>query len=470
MARRHAYLTVEHLLYALIHDDDGARVLRHCGADLPKLKAALDRFFNESLDKHPAGEEGGETSQTLAFHRVMRSALHHAASAEKEEVEAGDLLAAIFQEPDSHAVALLRSQEVSRLDVLHYVSHGISKLPPGGEEEAAGAGATPEGGVLAEDGDPGRDPLQTFVTNLTERASAGALDPLIGRDREIDRTVHILARRRKNNPILVGETGVGKTAIAEGLAQRISDGGVPDELREAEIYALDLGALLAGTKYRGDFEARFKVLVAAILERPQPILFIDEIHTILGAGSAQGSTVDASSMLKPLLQSGELRCMGSTTYQEYRHFERDRALALRAAVDLSSRHLTDRFLPDKAIDVIDEVGAAVRLRRGAKRRSVGVRDVESLIARMTGAPLARAPASPSVPASSTWGTISAPSSSARTPQLRRWCARCSARGPVWAAPTGPPAPSSSSGPRASARPSWPSNWPPHWAFPSSAST
>jgi ATP-dependent Clp protease ATP-binding subunit ClpA len=429
MARRHAFLTVEHLLYALIHDDDGARILQHCGAEVPELKAALDRFFDRDLDKHPADAENAETSQTLAFHRVMQGAMHHASSAEKEEVEAGDLLAAIFQEPDSHAVALLRSQEVSRLDVLHYVSHGISKLPPGSDEEAAGAEAARECGLLSEDGDANRDPLQAFATNLIERASAGALDPLIGREREIDRTVHILARRRKNNPIFIGETGVGKTAIAEGLAQRISSGRVPDELREAEIYALDLGALLAGTKYRGDFEARFKVLVASILKRPHPILFIDEIHTILGAGSPQGATVDASSMLKPLLQSGELRCMGSTTYQEYRHFERDRALArrfqrvdirepsvdesvkilaglapsyethhgvrytnasLRAAVDLSARHLTDRFLPDKAIDIMDEAGAAVRLRRGAKRQTVGVRDVEALIARMTGAPLARA--------------------------------------------------------------------------------
>ena len=429
MARRHAYLTVEHLLYALIHDDDGARILRHCGAEVPKLKAALDRFFKEDLDKHPADEEPAETTQTLAFHRVMQGALQHAASAEKEEVEAGDLLAAVFQEPDSHAAALLRSQEVSRLDVLHYISHGISKLPPGGDEEAAAEGAMQEGAALAEEGESVTDPLRAFASNLTERAVAGELDPLIGRDREIDRTVHILARRRKNNPIFVGETGVGKTAIAEGLAQRIADGGVPGELREAEIYALDLGALLAGTKYRGDFEARFKALVAAILKRPHPVLFIDEIHTILGAGSAQGATVDASSMLKPLLQSGELRCMGSTTYQEYRHFERDRALArrfqrvdirepsvdesvkilgglasryeehhgvrytgaaLRAAVDLSSRHLSDRFLPDKAIDVMDDVGAAVRLRPGVKRQTVGVRDVEALIARMTGAPLARA--------------------------------------------------------------------------------
>jgi ATP-dependent Clp protease ATP-binding subunit ClpA len=429
MARRHAYLTVEHLLYALVHDDDGVRILHHCGADVPKLKAALDRFFKEDLDKHPADAEHAETTQTLGFHRVIQGALQHAASAEKEEVEAGDLLAAIFQEPDSHAASLLRSQEVSRLDVLHYISHGISKLPPGGDEEAAGAGATREGGALQADGEPVSDPLRAFAVHLTERASAGALDPLIGRDREIDRAIHILARRRKNNPIFVGETGVGKTAIAEGLAQRIFGGAVPDELREAEIYALDLGALLAGTKYRGDFEARFKALVAAILKRPHPILFIDEIHTILGAGSAQGTTVDASSMLKPLLQSGELRCMGSTTYQEYRHFERDRALArrfqrvdvpepsveesvkileglapryevhhgvrythaaLRAAVDLSARHLIDRFLPDKAIDVMDEAGAAVRLRRGPKRETVGVRDVEALIARMTGAPLARA--------------------------------------------------------------------------------
>ena len=425
ISRQHAYLTVEHLLHALAHDDAGAEVLRHCGVDLARLKREIEEYFDEDVEKFE-GEGPHETLQTLAFHRVIESALHHAESAEKEEVEAGDLLAALFQEPDSHAVLLLRSQGVSRMDVLRFVSHGISKMQPGGGAEPTPSGA-PGGGGEGEE--LPANPIQAFAVDLTERASQGRLDPLVGRGRELDRAIHILARRRKNNPIFVGETGVGKTALAEGLAQRIQAGQVPEDLRNAEIFSLDIGALLAGTKYRGDFEQRFKALVAAVQEHANPILFIDEIHTILGAGSAQGATVDASSMLKPLLQNGELRCMGSTTYQEYRHFERDRALArrfqridvrepseeeaikileglapryeehhgvhysrpaLRASVTLSARHLNDRFLPDKAIDVMDEVGAAVRLRPGRKRESVGVRDVEQLIARMTGTPLARA--------------------------------------------------------------------------------
>jgi ATP-dependent Clp protease ATP-binding subunit ClpA len=424
--RQHAYLTIEHLLYALLHDERGEEVLRNAGARIRRLKGELEKFLDEEVEKLP---EGGtrQLQQTLAFHRVIQHALQHAGSAEKEEVDAGDLIASLFQEPDSHAVTLLRAQGVTRLDVLKFLSHGISKLSAARDDgpltarESRGDGAEEE---LPE------DPLEAFATNLTERARAGELDPLVGRERELERTVHILARRRKNNPIFVGETGVGKTAIAEGLALRIAAGQVPEDLRDAEIFSLDLGALLAGTRYRGDFEERFKALIAAVRERPKPILFIDEIHTILGAGAAQGATVDASSMLKPLLQSGELRCMGSTTYQEYRHFERDRALArrfqridvkepsedeavaileglapryeehhqvryapaaLRAAVELSARHLNDRFLPDKAIDVMDEVGAAVKLRPGPKgKRSVKVRDVEQLVARMAGIPTLRA--------------------------------------------------------------------------------
>jgi len=426
VSRRHAFLTVEHLLHALAHDDAGADVLRNVGVDVNQLIAELERWLEREVEKVPEGKER-DTVQTLAFHRVLESALGQAESAEKEEVEAGDLLAAILQEPDSHAVSLLRAQDVSRLDVLRYISHGESKLRPAKAKRAERAAP---GEALGDEESLPTDPLKAFAANLTELAAAGRLDPLIGRDHELERAVHVLARRRKNNPIFVGESGVGKTALAEGLAQRIHAGQVPENLRAAEIFALDLGALLAGTKYRGDFEARFKALVAAIQERENPILFIDEIHTILGAGSASGSTIDASNMLKPLLQSGELRCIGSTTYQEYRHFERDRALArrfqridvqepaledavkiveglapryeehhgvsyskpaLRACVELSSRHLTDRYLPDKAIDVMDEVGAAVRLRPGAKKRqTVGVRDVEQLIARMTGTPLARA--------------------------------------------------------------------------------
>jgi len=426
-ARRHAYVTVEHLLYALLHDDRGTEILRHSGAQVPALIEALDRFFDEDLETVP-GDEPFESRQTLAFHRVLRHAVAHCESAEKPEVDAGDIIASIFHEPDSFAVTLLRSQEVSRLDVLRYVSHGVSKLT-GAHDARSPSPARGDPG-LGEPGELPADPLTAYAVNLTERAAQGKLDPLIGRGAELDRITQILARRRKNNPIFVGETGVGKTALAEGLALRIHEGRVPDDLRGAEIFALDLGALLAGTRYRGDFEERFKAFVAALSARDNPMLFIDEIHTILGAGSAQGGTVDASNLLKPLLASGELRCMGSTTYQEYRHFERDRALsrrfqrvdvlepspaetvrilqglasryeehhgvrytvpALKACVDLGARHLNDRFLPDKAIDVMDETGAAVRLRpSGRRRRQVGVRDVEEVVARMANIPAARA--------------------------------------------------------------------------------
>jgi len=425
--RRHAYLTVEHLLYALLHDARGEEILRHSGAQLPALKSALDRFFAEDLETVP-GDEPYDAQQTLAFHRVLQHAVSHCESAEKEEVDAGDLLAALFQEPDSFAINLLRSQDVSRLDMLRYVSHGISKLSDSGIQ-----GDSTPAGIESGIGDAAElpaDPIAAFSANLSERAAANELDPLIGRGAELDRTVQILARRRKNNPIFVGESGVGKTALAEGLALRIHEGRVPEDLQNAEIFALDLGSLLAGTRYRGDFEARFKAFTAALGERECPILFIDEIQMILGAGSAQGATVDASSLLKPLLAQGELRCIGAITYQEFRHFERDRALArrfqkvdisepsldeavrilqglapryeehhgvhftapaLKSAVELSSRHLTENFLPDKAIDVMDETGAAVRLRpTGKKRKTVGVRDIEQVISRMANIPTLRA--------------------------------------------------------------------------------
>jgi ATP-dependent Clp protease ATP-binding subunit ClpA len=429
VVRRHAYLTIEHLLYALCHDRLGAEILQHSGAQLEPLKRALERFFSEDLESVP-GDEAVEARQTLAFHRVLQHALDHSEGAEKDEVEAGDLLAAMWQEPDSYAITLLRSQGVTRLDVLRYVSHGISKLTDGEREVGEGAPGSSFGSELEEAGELPADPLAAFTTNLSERAAKGELDPLIGRGPELDRTVHILARRRKNNPLFVGETGVGKTALAEGLALRIQEGRVPEDLSRSEIFALDLGALLAGTRYRGDFEARFKALTSALRRRPAPILFIDEIHTILGAGSAQGTTVDASNLLKPLLAEGVLRCLGSTTYHEYRHFERDRALsrrfqkvdvtepspeecvrilqglapryeehhgvryqpsALQACVDLSVRHLNDRFLPDKAIDVMDETGAAVRLRPSKRpRKTVTSRDVEEVVARMARIPVERA--------------------------------------------------------------------------------
>ncbi len=426
VARRHPYLTVEHLLYALLHDEQGVAVLRGCGVRVRQLKRELEQFLEHSLEAVP-GDDPVDTQQTLAFHRVLESAIQHVRSAEKEEVEAGDVLAAIFQEPDCHAVALLRAQGVSRLDVLRYLSHGITKGPASDDDPEDGRVRRPLG---ADDDEEIPDPLEAFSTNLTQRALDGKLDPLVGRADELERVIHILARRRKNNPVLVGESGVGKTAIAEGLAQKLADGDVPDDLRGVEVFALDIGAMLAGTKYRGDFEARFKAFVQAVQERENPVVFIDEIHTILGAGAAQGATVDASNMLKPLLQGGELRCMGSTTYHEYRHFEKDRALArrfqkveihepsiedavkileglapryeehhgvrfvkpaLRAAVELSAKHLHDRWLPDKAIDVMDEVGAAVRLRPGKdKRKTVTARDVEGLVAKMARIPIAAA--------------------------------------------------------------------------------
>ncbi|MBJ19986.1 MAG: ATP-dependent Clp protease ATP-binding subunit ClpA [bacterium] len=424
VVRRHAYLTVEHLLYAVIHNEDGATILLHSGADVDRLRIELERFFDEDLESVPGGDPV-ETLQTLAFHRVVQTAIDHTANAEKEEVEIGDLIVALFNEPDAHSMMLLRGQGVSRLDLLRYISHGESKLGVEGSL-GEGIGASPLLGGDDSEGVPA-DPLAAFATNLTERAAQGKLDPLVGRGRELDRAIHILARRRKNNPIFVGETGVGKTALAEGLALRVHEGRVPEDLEGAEIHSLDLGALLAGTRYRGDFEARFKALLGALEERERFILFIDEIHTILGAGSAQGTTVDASNLLKPGLADGSLRCMGSTTYQEYRHFERDRALsrrfqkidieepssqecvrilkglapryeehhgvhytgpALKACVDLAVRHINDRFLPDKAIDVMDECGAEVRLRpTGKKRRTVGVRDVERTVASMARVPV-----------------------------------------------------------------------------------
>jgi ATP-dependent Clp protease ATP-binding subunit ClpA len=424
VARRHAYLTVEHLLYALIHNEDGMTILLHSGADVERLRVELERFFDEDLETVP-GDDPVETMQTLAFHRVVQTAIDHTASAEKEEVEIGDLIVALFNEPDAHSMTLLRAQGVSRIDLLRYISHGESKLGDG-DMEGIGSGGSPLLGGDESEGVPS-DPLVAFTTNLTERAADGKLDPMIGRGPELDRAIHILARRRKNNPIFVGETGVGKTALAEGLALRVHEGRVPEDLEGTEIFSLDLGALLAGTRYRGDFEARFKALLAALEAKERFILFIDEIHTILGAGSAQGTTVDASNLLKPGLADGTLRCMGSTTYQEYRHFERDRALArrfqkidveeptpkecvrilkglapryeehhgvhytasaLKACVDLAVRHINGRFLPDKAIDVMDECGAAIRLRpTGKKRRTVGVRDVEQTVARIARVPV-----------------------------------------------------------------------------------
>ena len=388
--RRHTHLTLEHLLYVLAHDPDGERLLAACGSDLPKLRHDLDSFL-DSLEQSRKGRPR-EPQQTLAFQRVLQTAVLHVQSAGKDEVRFGDLLAAILQQPKSHAAELLQSQDVTRLDVLNYISHGITKTPPAAApdrpEEPATAGSAGDG--------PARDPLAAFAVNLTARAREGRLDPLIGRRDELRRTLQILCRRRKNNPVFVGDAGVGKTALAEGLAGRLLEADVPARLQGAEIFALDTAALLAGTRFRGDFEERFKAVVDALAGRPMPILFIDEVHATVGAGATAGGTMDLAMLIKPLLAAGDLRLIGSTTFDEFKQIERDRGLArrlqrvvleepsvdetvdiltglrsryeahhrvtftdgaLRAAAKLARRHLRDSRLPDSAIDVLDEAGA-----------------------------------------------------------------------------------------------------------------
>ncbi|MFN8542955.1 MAG: ATP-dependent Clp protease ATP-binding subunit ClpA [Candidatus Binatia bacterium] len=423
--RRHEYLLVEHVLFALLDDDAVQEVLRACGGDVGRLKADVTGFLDEAVEQLPP-EADRPPEQTLAFQRVLQRAAAHVQSAGKDEVDGRHVLAAIFREPDCHAAYLLQQQGITRLDVITFISHGIAKVP---EEPVA----TPDAPAPADEDDdesdrPARDPLAAFAENLVERAAAGRIDPLIGRQRELERTVQVLCRRRKNNPIFVGDPGVGKTALAEGLALRIHKGEVPPALLAAEVYALDMGALLAGTKFRGEFEARLKAILQALRKRPGAILFIDEIHTLVGAGATHGGSMDASSILKPALASGDLRCIGATTYQDFKqHFERDRALArrfqkidvgepsveethailrglkahyeqhhnvaytegaLRAAAELAARHINDRFLPDKAIDVIDEAGAAAQLAAGEerKKRTVRARDIERVVATMARIP------------------------------------------------------------------------------------
>ena len=419
----HELLTIEHLLLSLLDDATVCQVLEATGTRLDHLERDLRAFIRENV---PVIEEGGESHEvqpTLSFQRVLQRAIYHVQSAGKKEVTALNVLVAIFSERDSHAVYLLAEQGVTRLDVVNYVSHGIA----GGEGEAAPQGDT-AGDEAKPDGEQApASPLEQFATDLNEKASAGKVDPLIGRAHEIERVVQILCRRRKNNPLLVGEAGVGKTAIAEGLAWLITEGDVPEVLLGSTIYALDMGALVAGTKYRGDFEKRLKGVLAELEDKPGSILFIDEIHTIIGAGAASGGVMDASNLIKPVLASGELKCIGSTTYQEYRGiFEKDRALARRfqkidvpepsvaetvrileglksrfedhhavrythnalsTAAELAAKHINDRRLPDKAIDVIDEAGAHMRLLPASKRRkTVQVRDIESIVAKIARIP------------------------------------------------------------------------------------
>src|SRR4030095_430651 len=322
--RRHEYVSLEHLLYALLRDKDGKAAIVACGEDIDRLNKSLEEFFNGQMETLPQGWDQ-EPQQTLSFHRVLQRAVIHAQSAERKEINGGNLLIAMYREPDSYAVYLLEEQGISRFDVVNFVSHGISKT--GATEEPAQSDDEP-----GEEEKPQRrvNPLEAYTVNLVEKAAQGNIDPLIGRDDEIERTIHVLCRRRKNNPIYVGDPGVGKTDIAEGLALKIHHGEVPDVLKSAVIYALDMGALLAGTKFRGDFEARVKGVLNGLKKHPDAILFIDEIHPIVGAGATSGGSMDASNILKPALASGELKCIGSTTYHDYKsYFERDRALARR---------------------------------------------------------------------------------------------------------------------------------------------
>ncbi|MCP3673362.1 MAG: AAA family ATPase, partial [Gammaproteobacteria bacterium] len=422
-SNRHEFMTVEHLLFALLDNAIAVAVLTACGANLKLIRTELAAFIEETTPLIDEEDEERETQPTLGFQRVLQRAVFHVQSSGKKEVTGANVLVAIFSEQESQAVYLLQNDDISRLDVVNYISHGISKIPGeddgepdiqemNGEEESEAAGATA---------------LDKYTSNLNQRAKEGRIDPLVGRVREIERLIQVLCRRRKNNPLFVGDAGVGKTAIAEGLAKRIVDEEVPEVIANATIYSLDLGNLLAGTKYRGDFEKRLKAVLKQLINEEGSILFIDEIHTIIGAGAASGGVMDASNLIKPVLASGELKCMGSTTFQEYRGiFEKDRALArrfqkvdicepsveetvqilkglkeryeshhavryssraLRSAAELSARYINDRHLPDKAIDVIDEAGANQRMQPPSKRKKlIGVRDIEEIVSRIARVP------------------------------------------------------------------------------------
>ncbi len=421
-AKRHEFMTVEHLLLALLDNETAVQVLKSCGADLTTLRRDLLHFIEETTPLIPVHDTHKETQPTLGFQRVLQRAVFHVQSSSKKEVTGANVLVAIFSEQESQAVYFLKQQSVARIDVVNYISHGIAKVnDPQSQEPQEGQD---EDGLTE---NPAPSQLDAYTSNLNEQARQGRIDPLVGREAEIERAIQVLCRRRKNNPLLVGEPGVGKTAIAEGLAWLIVEGKVPEAIAQSTVYALDLGALLAGTKYRGDFEKRFKGLLAELKKKEGAILFIDEIHTIIGAGAASGGVMDASNLIKPLLASGQMKCMGSTTYQEYRGvFEKDRALArrfqkidvaepsveetyqilkglksrfeehhgvryadkaLQVAAELSERYINERFLPDKAIDVIDEAGAFQRMQLPSKRKKIiGVTDIEEIVARIARIP------------------------------------------------------------------------------------
>jgi ATP-dependent Clp protease ATP-binding subunit ClpA len=419
--KRHEFITVEHLLLALLENTSAEAIMRACGCDIKTLRAQLTQFIDETMTLIPHGVQR-ETQPTLGFQRVLQRAVFHVQASDKKEVSGANLFVALFSEQDSHAVYLLNKQDISRLDVVNYLAHGISKIDQDNESN------NDRSSVMGNaDPDAAGSPLDKYTVNLNDEALRGRIDPLIGRDLEVERTIQTLCRRRKNNPLLVGEAGVGKTAIAEGLAKRIVEENVPEILKASVIYSLDMGALVAGTKYRGDFEKRLKALVNQLKNEPDSILFIDEIHTIIGAGSASGGVMDASNLIKPVLASGQLRCIGSTTYQEYRGvFEKDHALArrfqkidilepsvedtvlilkglksrfeehhdvkyspeaLRLAAELSDRYITDRHLPDKAIDVIDEAGAKQRMAsENVRKQIIDVAEIEDIVSKIARVP------------------------------------------------------------------------------------
>lgn len=417
----HEFMTVEHLLLALLDNNASREILLACGADIPSLKIELDTFLQETVPLLPSNDER-DTQPTLGFQRVLQRAVFHVQSSGKQEVSAANVLVAIFSEQESQAVFFLKKQDISRLEVVNYISHGINRLSSDEEMDEDIELSDEEQQEAAS-----QNPLTQYTTNLNELAESGKIDPLIGRAEEVERTIQVLCRRRKNNPLFVGEAGVGKTALAEGLAKRIVEDDVPEIIKGAVIYSLDLGALLAGTKYRGDFEKRFKAVMIQLKKEDNAILFIDEIHTIIGAGAASGGAMDASNLIKPVLSNGDLKCIGSTTYQEYRGiFEKDRALArrfqkidvpeptveecvqilqglksrfeqhhgvkytqpaLKGAAELAERYINDRHLPDKAIDVIDEAGAYQQLQPASKRKkTIGIKEVEAIVAKIARIP------------------------------------------------------------------------------------
>ena len=423
--RRHEFLSTEHVLYALLFEDRGLEILRSCGGDPAILKQLLEEYFFRHIESLPEATDG-VPEQTVALQRVLQRTVLHMQSSGRKEVGVGDILAAILDERDCYAAHFLEEQGITRVDILNYISHGVSRAAQHETPESAGQSSEERPTETKENRKKTKDPLAGFVVDLVARARAGKIDPIIGRETELRRTIQTLCRRRKNNPLLVGDPGVGKTALAEGVALRIVQGNIPQLLADAEIFSLDMGALLAGTKFRGDFEERLKAVIVAIGKRPNAILFIDEIHTVIGAGATSGGTLDAANILKPVLASGEIRCIGSTTFEEYKnHFDKDRALSRRfqkidilepsidesiailrglssryaafhgvnytdeaivAAVELSARHINFRFLPDKAIDVLDEAGAAFRT-QPRSRKLINVKDVEAVVAAIARIPL-----------------------------------------------------------------------------------